>query len=91
MIRPVLNNMNEAELYLKCSPEARSIDWTTVLPGGLKTGNHTDREILHREGSYVTVPETDQQIPRADVARFIIKVAEERMCMRNCVAIGIKM
>lgn len=35
MIKPVLDNMDEAEKYLKEDEEAKDIEWTTVLPPGL--------------------------------------------------------
>ena len=90
MIKPVLNDMHEAEKYLKTAEEARNIDWTTVLPGGLKNNPLTDREILGVEGQYSQVDGADTSIHRADVARFMIKVAEDKLYKKNCVAIGIK-
>ena len=35
MIAPVLNNMDEAEDFLKNDPAAKDVKWTTVLPAGL--------------------------------------------------------
>ena len=92
LIREYLQNMHEAELFLKEADEAKDVQWTTVLPGGLKNGSVTsenerksscwsntvlltDKEIHHLEGEYILKGKSER-INRADVARFILDVAE---------------
>ena len=90
MIKSLLDNMHEAEEYLRRSEEARSIVWTTVLPVGLKNGSVTRKHILAEEGKHSAPNGTRLMIARADVARYLVKVAEENLHTKNCVAIGIK-
>lgn len=87
MIKSLLDNMQEAE---DCAKANKDIVWTTVLPVGLKNGSMSDKKIVAVEGSYKIPTKTKMMIRRADVARYILKVAENDLHKCNCVAIGIK-
>lgn len=77
--------MNETEKYLKSETE---IDWTTVLPPGLGPTDETDLEIVTKEGDYM-IPECKTKMNRGDVARFLLRVAEDNSFIRTNVAIGV--
>ncbi|XP_023332321.1 flavin reductase (NADPH) isoform X1 [Eurytemora carolleeae] len=83
MIRTVLDNMRETELWLET--ECADIDYTVVRPGGLTNGQLTDTEIKHIEGPHV---KGSSRITRADVARFMLNTASTQEFIKKQVAIG---
>ena len=85
IIKPVLENMNETEQYLRSETE---IDWTTVLPPGLGPKDVTDKEIVTKDGDYM-ISECKTRMNRGDVARFLLRVAEDNSFVKTNVAIGV--
>jgi len=85
MIRSVLDNMREVELWLEES--CQDIDYTVVRPAGLQNKPVTDRQFKVTVGEcFVAGGAT--QIPRADVARFMLDCHEKDEYKGKLLSIG---
>jgi len=82
-IGPILDNMRKAEQFLESQNE---IDYTVILPGGLSSSSATTCEFFAEENSFF-VEGKSGMIPRADVARYMIKTVEEDLHHNKIVAI----
>lgn len=85
MIRTVLDNMRETELWLDNQDE---LEYTVVRPAGLTNNAVTTHEIKVAEGGYC-VDGTAGRIARADVARFMLSCADKDEYKGKQLAIGI--
>eukprot|EP00095_Tigriopus_kingsejongensis_P009469 maker-scaffold322_size207131-snap-gene-0.10 protein:Tk09469 transcript:maker-scaffold322_size207131-snap-gene-0.10-mRNA-1 annotation:"flavin reductase -like" len=87
MISPCLNDMFKAEEYL-ATAECTDIDFTVVLPAGLSNNDMSEKQFYAKEDDY-RCEGKGQRIARADVARYLIKSAEEDLHKRKTVAIAV--
>merc|ERR1712080_444326 len=88
MIRTILDNMRETEVWLE---KQEGIDFTVVRPAGLTNNPVTDKEITVREGEYF-VPGGGMlagRVARADVARFMLDCLDSEQYCRKQVAIAV--
>ncbi len=85
MIKPALVDMDAAEKFLQSDDSAKNIEWTTICPPGLKNEPVTEKEFKAEEDVYYI--ENAASISRADVARYIIKTAEEDLHKKKAVSI----
>ncbi len=87
LFRSIAKDMHEAEMLLRA---AEDIDWTTVAPGyllnDLKTP--TSKKIYAEDEKYF-INERSMFIQRADVARFLLDVAEQNSHLKRVVAIAV--
>jgi len=87
MIRPVLDNMREVEVWLE--KECKDIiDYTIVRPAGLQNKPVTDREIKVTVGECF-VQGAASQIARADVARFMLDCQAKEEYNGKMLSIGV--
>jgi len=85
MIKPVLDNMREVEVWLE--QEAGDINYTVVRPAGLTNNSVTDKEFSVEEDFYV--PGGSGRIARADVARFMLQSVSEEKYHKKAVSIAV--
>ncbi|XP_056146126.1 flavin reductase (NADPH)-like [Lampris incognitus] len=90
MIRSVLTNMYEMELFLK---KKHDISWTVVRPPGLTNLPSTAKEFLTHEGFFV--PDSDghpagSTVGRGDVARFMLSLLSSNAWVKKGVAVTTK-
>ncbi|TRY77957.1 hypothetical protein TCAL_12971 [Tigriopus californicus] len=82
-----LTNMYETEQYLE-SDECQDINYSVILPGGLSNAAVTNTPFLAKEDEY-DIKGNGSRIARADVARYLIKTAEEDLHHRKVVSIAL--
>ena len=87
MIRPVLDNMRETELWLEKECE-KDVNWTVVRPAGLTNNPRTDSEIKVEMDKF-DVSAGAGRIARADVARFMLSSISEEKYYKKGVAIAV--
>eukprot|EP00092_Neocalanus_flemingeri_P013005 GFUD01014015.1.p1 GENE.GFUD01014015.1~~GFUD01014015.1.p1 ORF type:complete len:214 (+),score=76.34 GFUD01014015.1:160-801(+) len=85
MIKTVLNNMRETELWLDAEA---GVDFTVVRPAGLTDGKVTEGEFKVAEGEY-DVTGAAGRIARADVARFMLSILEQEKYYKKQLAIAV--
>jgi len=85
MIRPVLDNMREAEVWLE--QEADDINYTVVRPATLTNGRVTEKKFAVEEDFHVNG--ISGRICRADVARFMLKAVSEEKYHKKGVSIAV--
>jgi len=85
MIRTVLDNMYETEVWLE---EQEDIDFTVVRPAGLANWEITEKEFQVTEGGY-DVKGAAGRIGRADVARFMLGALGKENYYRKQLAIAV--
>ena len=87
MIRPVLDNMRETELWLEAECD-KEINWTVVRPAGLTNNPITQTEIKVEVDRF-DVSGGAGRIARADVARFMLSAISEEKYHKKGVAIAV--
>ena len=87
MIRPVLDNMRETELWLETECD-KAVNWTVVRPTGLTNNPVTDGE-FNVEMDKFDVQGAAGRIARADVARFMLSCISEEKYHQKGVAIAV--
>ena len=87
MIRPVLDNMRETELWLEKECE-KDVNWTVVRPAGLTNNPRTESEIKVEMDKF-DVSAGAGRIARADVARFMLSSISEEKYYKKGVAIAV--
>merc|ERR1712106_1038998 len=85
MIKTVLNNMRETEIWLDAEAD---VDYTVVRPAGLTDAAVTEGEFKIAEGDY-HVEGAAGRIARADVARFMLSVLGEEKYHKKQLAIAV--
>eukprot|EP00090_Calanus_glacialis_P034753 TRINITY_DN5872_c0_g1_i2.p1 TRINITY_DN5872_c0_g1~~TRINITY_DN5872_c0_g1_i2.p1 ORF type:complete len:214 (-),score=80.98 TRINITY_DN5872_c0_g1_i2:101-742(-) len=85
MIRTVLNNMRETEVWLDAEAD---VDFTVVRPAGLTDAAVTKGEFKVAEGDY-HVEGAAGRIARADVARFMLSILQEEKYYKKQLAIAV--
>jgi len=87
MIRPVLDNMRETELWLESECD-KSINWTVVRPAGLTNSLRSDKDFKVEMDKF-DVSSGAGRIARADVARFMLSSISEEKYHQKGVAIAV--
>lgn len=87
MIRPVLDNMRETELWLETECD-KAVNWTVVRPAGLTNNPVTDGEFKVEMDKF-DVQGAAGRIARADVARFMLSCISEEKYHQKGVAIAV--
>eukprot|EP00091_Calanus_sinicus_P002308 TRINITY_DN12331_c0_g1_i1.p1 TRINITY_DN12331_c0_g1~~TRINITY_DN12331_c0_g1_i1.p1 ORF type:complete len:214 (-),score=68.47 TRINITY_DN12331_c0_g1_i1:139-780(-) len=85
MIKTVLNNMRETEVWLDAEAD---VDYTVVRPAGLTDAAVTEGEFKVAEGDY-HVEGAAGRIARADVARFMLSTLQEEKYYKKQLAIAV--
>jgi len=85
MIKTVLNNMYETEIWLNSEAD---VDFTVVRPAGLTDNAVTEAEFKVAEDDY-HVDGAAGRIARADVARFMLSILEEEKYFKKQLAIAV--
>jgi len=85
MIKTVLNNMYETEIWLDAEAD---VDFTVVRPAGLTDSAVTEAEFKVAEDDY-HVDGAAGRIARADVARFMLSVLEDPKYFKKQLAVAV--
>jgi len=85
MIKPVLDNMREVEVWLE--QEVDDINYTVVRPAGLTNNPVTDKDFSVEEDFHVSGG--SGRIARADVARFMLQSVSEEKYHKKAVSIAV--
>ena len=81
-----LDDKHKAEEFLKTQSD---INFSVISPSGLSNGQATNCDFFAKEDSFY-VEENGGMIPRADVARYMIKTMEDNLHHKKIVAISPK-
>ncbi len=84
-----LNDMNNAEEYLKTSEAAKGIEYTIVSPADLLEGPKTHQELIVDTENHL-IETASHFIRRSDVAGFIIKIIDENIYVRQNATIAVQ-
>ena len=88
MIKPVLDNMREAELWLETECDQK-INWTVVRPAGLTNGYLSGKEFKVEVDKFDVPVWNGGRIARADVARFMLSCVSEEKYFKKGLAIAV--